>query len=280
MTAAVAAAPVLIMVAPTGARRSKDDHPALPITTAEIAETAAECLAAGAGAIHVHVRDAAGRHSLDAAAYRDAFAAVKARCGERMAIQATTESAGVFTPPDQDAALRALIPGAASIAPRELFSGDAERARATLAFAAEAGIALQYILYDDADIERFAALRSAGIFPGATPRIILVLGRYGAGYDSRVEDLAERHAALERTGLAGTTVWTVCAFGRGEIACLEAAMRLGGHVRVGFENAIVDAEGRLAGSNAERVAIVAAAARRLGREPLFGAEARAVLGIA
>lgn len=280
MSAGKAATPVLIMVAPTGARRSKADHPALPVTTEEIAETAAACLAAGAGAIHVHVRDAQGRHSLDAGAYRAAFAAVQARCGERMAIQATTESAGVFTPRDQDAALRVLVPGAASIAPRELFAEDAERGRATLAFAAEAGIALQYILYDDADVERFAALRAAGIIPGATPRIILVLGRYGAGYDSRVEDLAERHAALERTGLAGSTVWTVCAFGRGEIACLEETMRLGGHVRVGFENAIVDVEGRLAASNAERVALVAAAARRLGREPVFGAEARAVLGIA
>jgi len=59
----------------------------------------------------------------------------------------------------------------------------------------------------------------------------------------------------------------VCAFGRGELACLEAAIRLGGHVRVGFENAIVDAEGNLATDNAERVALVADAVRRCGGEP-------------
>jgi uncharacterized protein (DUF849 family) len=57
--------PVLIMVAPTGARRSKLDHPGLPISACEIALTARACADAGAGAIHLHVRDRSGGHSLD-----------------------------------------------------------------------------------------------------------------------------------------------------------------------------------------------------------------------
>ena len=59
-----------IMVAPNGARRTRADHPALPITPEEIAATARACQAAGAGAIHAHVRDDAGRHVLDAPLYR------------------------------------------------------------------------------------------------------------------------------------------------------------------------------------------------------------------
>ena len=35
--------PPFVMVAPTGARRSKADHPALPITLPEIVATAAAC---------------------------------------------------------------------------------------------------------------------------------------------------------------------------------------------------------------------------------------------
>lgn len=47
-----------------GARR-RGDHPALPTTAAQVAEAAAQSVAAGAGAIHVHVRNAAGDESLD-----------------------------------------------------------------------------------------------------------------------------------------------------------------------------------------------------------------------
>ena len=61
--------PVAIAVAPNGGRRVKVDHPAIPLTAKELAETAAECLEAGAAMIHVHVRDAGGGHLLDADAY-------------------------------------------------------------------------------------------------------------------------------------------------------------------------------------------------------------------
>ncbi|NBB83711.1 MAG: hypothetical protein GVY28_09935, partial [Alphaproteobacteria bacterium] len=66
--------PCLLMVAPNGARKTKADHPALPIGPAELAATAVACRDAGAAAIHLHVRDEAGGHSLDAGRYREAIA--------------------------------------------------------------------------------------------------------------------------------------------------------------------------------------------------------------
>ena len=56
---------VSITVAPNGGRRSKADHPALPLTVPELVRTAAECLAAGAAMLHLHIRDAQGGHLLD-----------------------------------------------------------------------------------------------------------------------------------------------------------------------------------------------------------------------
>ena len=50
--------------------------------------------------------------------------------------------------------------------------------------------------------------------------------------------------------------WALCAFGRREGACVLTAAGLGGHVRVGFENNLRLADGRLAASNAELVAQV------------------------
>ena len=61
----MSAEPCLIMVAPNGARKTKADHPALPITPAELAATASACLEAGAAAIHLHVRDRDGGHTLE-----------------------------------------------------------------------------------------------------------------------------------------------------------------------------------------------------------------------
>ena len=65
---------VVVAVAPNGGRRTKADHPALPLTAGELARTAAECLEQGASMIHLHVRDQAGKHLLDAEAYRAATA--------------------------------------------------------------------------------------------------------------------------------------------------------------------------------------------------------------
>ncbi|MFQ5760733.1 MAG: 3-keto-5-aminohexanoate cleavage protein [Acidiferrobacterales bacterium] len=53
--------PLILAVAPNGAHRTRHDHPALPITPAEIARAAAESCEAGASMIHLHVRDTAGR---------------------------------------------------------------------------------------------------------------------------------------------------------------------------------------------------------------------------
>ena len=46
-----------IAVAPNGARRTKADHPRLPMTPAEIAREAAAAREAGAAMLHLHIRD-------------------------------------------------------------------------------------------------------------------------------------------------------------------------------------------------------------------------------
>jgi uncharacterized protein (DUF849 family) len=57
--------PPLIQAALNGARR-RDDHPAIPWSSVDLARSAAEAVDAGAEAIHVHVRDTRGAESLDA----------------------------------------------------------------------------------------------------------------------------------------------------------------------------------------------------------------------
>ena len=68
---------LLITVAPTGAETSKADCPQLPTTPEEIAATAAECEAAGAAMIHLHVRDGEHAPTLDQSLLREWVAAVR-----------------------------------------------------------------------------------------------------------------------------------------------------------------------------------------------------------
>jgi uncharacterized protein (DUF849 family) len=60
-----------------GARRP-DEHPAVPLTPAQLATAAAATAAAGAAAVHVHPRDGDGLETLDAGAVGAAVTAIRA----------------------------------------------------------------------------------------------------------------------------------------------------------------------------------------------------------
>ncbi len=262
--------PVMIMVAPNGARRNKADHPALPMTPAELAQCADDCRRAGAGAIHLHVRDDEGRHSLDADRYRQAIAAIRDRVGDDMLIQVTTEAVGRYRPDEQMALLRELRPQAASLAIREVLpqGASAREVGEVAAFLHEmhdAGVLIQYILYDGDDLRRLAVLHGEGRIPQRWPWMLFVLGRYAQDRQSAPGDLMPFLRELEKTGLRDAP-WSVCAFGVNEFICAVNAVALGGGVRVGFENNLLLADGTGAPDNAANVAQVAAAVRKMGRQ--------------
>lgn len=261
--------PLIVTVAPNGARKTQRDHPALPITPAEIARTAAECRAAGAAIIHLHVRDADGAHSLDPEHYRAAIAAIRREVGEQLVIQVTTEAAGKYAPAQQMALVRALKPESASIALREIIhdAGAESTAAEFLAWLVAARIIPQFILYTAADVRRYHDFRHRGIVPPGPHWLLYVLGRYTADQTSSPSDLLEFLAVPEKT-----PAWAVCAFGRREHACALAAATLGGHVRVGFENNVYLKDGKPANRNTDLVAQVADGAAALGR-PLADANA-------
>ena len=247
-----------VTVAPNGARRQKTDHPELPITPQELAQTARLCQAAGAGRVHLHVRDAAGGHSLDAAAYRQAMAAVRA-AAPGMGIQITTESAGIYPPSAQMACLQALCPQAASIAVREMAQDPAVAAR-SYALCAESGTEVQHILYGPSCIAQLEAWYAEGVVPAQMRDVIFVLGKYAPATPARPQELVPFVAAAQALDLN----WSLCAFGRDERACLLAAIQAGGNVRIGFENNLEAPDGALLQDNAASVAGLVKAASEAG----------------
>lgn len=272
--------PASIMVAPNGARKTQSDHPEVPVTIAETARTAAACAEAGATAIHAHIRDAEGKHILDAALYRELLDAIAQECGNNIFAQVTTEAVGIYQPEEQMAVMRALKPQSFSAALKELIAGPEKEAEASAfySWALKEEIAVQHILYEAEEIHRFADLVRREVIPGAHHALLFVLGRYAKNLESEVEDLLPFVDALKASGLKPKSDWMVCGFGRSETAALTAAMALGGHARVGFENSLWHADGAVAESNAARVGVIAAIAEQLGRSGQTVEGTRQVLG--
>lgn len=236
----------LIMVAPNGARRGKADHPALPVTIPETVDTARACFAAGARALHLHVRDDAGRHSLDPGRYAEALAEFDHAVPD-MRVQITTESAGIFGVGDQYSCLTRLKPRWASISVREIARAP-DLAPRVYAACADQGTELQHILYNADDAALLAEWQARGIVRPGQDSTILVLGRYATGQVARPADLAPL-LAEKPPGR-----WMLCAFGPAEHGCLLEAARRGGDLRVGFENNLTRADGTPLRDNADSVA--------------------------
>lgn len=254
--------PVAIAVAPNGGRRTQADHPALPLTPAELARVAAECRDAGAAMIHAHVRDRDGAHLLDAGAYRAAIAAIRAAVGENLVLQITSESLGRYRPEEQMAVVRAVRPEAVSLALRELAPDPAAEPvfAEFLLWLKRERVAPQIILYAPEEAVRLAEMRRRGLVPWDEIPVLHVLGRYVAGQTSLPADLLPFLAPE----VPRFRSWMACAFGRHEAACGLAAALLGGDVRVGFENNLHLPDGRVAGSNADLVRAVAGPLIRTG----------------
>lgn len=265
-----AASSVPLAVAPNGGRRTKADHPALPIGPAGLARTAAECQDAGAAMIHVHVRDGADRHLLDADAYRAAITAIRAEVGEGMVIQITSEALGIYRPEQQMAVVRAVKPQAASLALRELMPDTTNEAAFGdfLQWMKAERVAPQFIVYEPEEAVRLDALRRRGIVPFDEPPVLYVLGRYTTGQTSAPQDLlpflAPDQPVFQR--------FMVCAFGAHEAACVIMGGLLGGGLRVGFENNLVLPDGSPAVSNAELVATVRRGLEVAGISAMSGEE--------
>ncbi|MEK1931906.1 MAG: 3-keto-5-aminohexanoate cleavage protein [Pararhizobium sp.] len=255
---------VAIAVAPNGGRKTKLDHPNLPLTAAELAETAVRCKEAGAAMIHVHVRKKDGSHLLDADAYRKVMSAIRSRVGNDLVVQITSEALGLYTPVEQIAVVKETRPEAVSLALRELVpDASFEPAFAELlAWMARERVLPQIILYDPSEAVLLAEMQKRGLIPWRGIPVLIVLGRYTPGQVSQPTDLLPFLAA----GIPRFEHWSVCAFGRLEAACVAAGALLGGNARVGFENNTWLPDGTTASGNEDLVSAAAQTIRSVGYE--------------
>lgn len=238
-----------IMVAPNGARRTKKDHPALPISISETAAAAIACQKVGADGLHMHIRGRDDTHTLDPGLYLEALQELEHVLPD-FYVQITTEAVGQYSPKEQRDVVEKVMPKAVSISIAEMLSEDEEKeALRFYSWCKEKEISVQHIIYGADDLQRIEKL---SLLDGAqATQLLFVLGRYTKNQQSSPDDLDPFYNWV--TQQEAKIDWAICAFGQGETDCLLAAHKKGGKVRIGFENSLWNRDGSIAKDNAERV---------------------------
>ncbi len=268
--------PFIVMSAPNGARRGKADHAAIPLTPAELADSAQAILECGASILHLHVRDDSGAHTLDPDRYRAAIDAVRDQVGDKLVIQVTTEAVGVYSTAQQMTVVKDLKPEAVSIALRELVPdrNNTDEADDFFGWLKDNNVSPQYILYSPEEVRWFEDLRGRGVFHDELPFVLFVIGRYGTTDYGDPAEVEEYRRALGDERIP----WAVCCFGPREDETSLMAATTAGHARVGFENNMLMPDGSEAPDNAALVALAAGHARTAGRAVATADEVRQLLG--
>ena len=269
---------LLITVAPTGAETSKADVPQLPTTPEEIAATARDCEAAGAGMIHLHVRDADHQPTLDLGLLREWVAAV--RESTELVVQLST-GGSVHDPLEDRLKVLDAEPDSCSLTMGttnfgdDVFSNPWPFVCELYQLSQERRIVPEFELFDLGQVHALHRLLGKYGLPwGGKVHCDLVMGVPGG-----MNGTADALVAAVRDLPDAVTSWSATGIGRSTLAVLLAALSKGGHLRVGMEDVLTISRGVPVESNAQLVERAAAAGRLAQRTPMTPAEARDLLGL-
>ncbi|MDB5042941.1 MAG: 3-aminobutyryl-CoA ammonia-lyase, partial [Candidatus Eremiobacteraeota bacterium] len=113
--------PLIITVAPVGGEVMPDQTPYLPVTPAQLGETARAIREAGASIVHVHCRNDDGTNTHDVERFRAAYEAIRATSD--LIVQFSTGGAIGMTPEERAAPLQ-LRPEMATLSCGSVNFGD------------------------------------------------------------------------------------------------------------------------------------------------------------
>jgi 3-keto-5-aminohexanoate cleavage enzyme len=231
---------------------------------------------AGASILHLHVREDDGKPTQAKERFKQNIDAIREKCPDAI-IQVSTGGA-VGMSDDERLQPVELFPEMATLDAGTLNFGDdifVNSWPSLLNFAKkmkENGVKPEIEVFDRGMIENAVRLNKMGLID-APMHFDFVLGVPG-GMPATMEDLLHMVRCIPQ----GST-WTVAGIGRNQLPMALAAVIMGGHARVGFEDNLYYSKGVLAKSNGELVERIARLARELGREVATPDEARKILSI-
>ena len=270
---------VIITVAVTGSRPTKEINPAVPYTPKEIANAAVDCWKSGAAIVHIHVRDPhTGAPDFKLEYFKEAKDRIQQQCD--MIINLTTSGLRISGP---DMIEQRLKP--ATLKPElcsydlgslnfqdKVFFNPPEWGEAAPKGMRELGVKPEIEVFDVGHIYQALYYIQKGLIDDP-PYFQLCMGtRWG------IEATAE-NLLFMKAKLPPHAIWSVLGVGRAQLPMITMGILLGGNIRVGFEDNIYLKKGVLATSNAQMVEMAANLVNQLQCEVATPNEARDMLGI-
>lgn len=267
--------PVVLTVAVTGADVFRDNNPNIPYTTEEIAGSAIDAHAAGAGIAHLHVREDDGTPSGRPELFVDVIDRIREGAPE-MLTMVSTGGSNDMTIAERTTGLEAS-PDISGVESGSMNFGDETfitappAGRGIIARATEVGIALEVEAFDVGHVVSAVRWLEQGVLEPPL-RINLVFGVPG-GIDASPAALD----AMLRP-LPPGTFWTVTCIGRHHQRLMALALLHGAPgIRTGLEDVAYLSRGVLAPSNAALIEMASGLTASLGRELATPAQTRELL---
>ena len=297
---------VIITCAVTGSIYTPTMSPHLPVTGAQIQAASLGAAKAGASIIHLHARDPeTGRPSARVEDFAGFVPAIHANCdsvlnistggSSLMSLDERLEPArhikpemcslnmgsmnfGIFTLKKRYSDWQhEWEPALLDATKRTTFKNTYEDIESILSELGEGdGAKFEFECYDMGHIETLAFYLRQGLVK-APLYVQFVLGVMG-GIGATPENLMAMKASADRL-LGDNYEFSVLAAGAKQIPLATLAVILGGNVRVGLEDSLINTEGQLAKSNAEQVDKIRSIIEALGYAVATPAEARERLGL-
>jgi uncharacterized protein (DUF849 family) len=271
----------IISAALTGNWGTKAHNPAIPMTPRDIAASAYECYKAGAAVVHLHMRDAQMRPTMDVELYRETIGLIRERCDLVINITSSGDHTGEHIGSDEirTAPFLALKPelgsfdcGTMNWMHESIFTNHPAFLEKLGRAMQESGTKPELEIFDAGMLySTFHYLKIGAI--SAPLHYQFVLGAAG-GMDATVENLVFLLNKLP----AGST-WSAVGLAKGQMPVMLAALALGGHVRVGLEDSIRFDKDVLAKSNEQFVERAHKIITDIGNSVATPDEAREILGL-
>jgi len=242
---------------------------ATPITPEQIADECLDAAEAGAAIVHIHVRDpSTGKPSMDWRLYEQVVSRIRTR-NANLIINLTTGPGSRFVPDADDPKrggpgtslarpaervehVLALRPEICSLDVATMNLGASPiintppHLRTMAGLIRDAGVKPELEVFELGHLEQAKALIAEGFVSG-TPLVQICLGAPG-GASAQPKTMLCMQELLPQSA-----VWSAFGFGAQSFPMVAQAFLLGGNVRVGLEDNVYIAEGKLAAGNAELV---------------------------
>lgn len=295
----------IITCAPTGAIHTPSMSPHLPVTADEIATAAIDAAKAGAAILHLHARDPVdGRPSQDPELFRPFLSKIKAATdavinittggSPHMTVEERMRPATVFKPELASLNMGSMNFGLFPMLERyKEFKHEWERENLEnsrnlifkntftdieniLRIGDANGTRFEFECYDISHLNNLAHFLERGLVkaPLFVQSVFGILG----GIGGHPEDLMHMRRTADR--LFGDRYrWSILGAGRNQMPLATIGAAMGANVRVGLEDSLWIAPGRLAASSAEQVLRIRAVLEALNIDVATPEEAREILNL-